>query len=789
MNGLDELTREERQLRLALRIFAGLSALFVAGYIAGGLFDDEEFRFVVNSATKDALFVAIAIAAAANLRRYGWLTLLVIAGHAILILAQIVMLLVGGQPDVEMFGAEIAATTFMLVWIALDLLVIAVFAVLYHRAQSARYRLDYLSPYEFVTLRALAEVLIEGDEEPVGPDAIARKVEGYLAGLEARGKGRIRLAFIGLTLFPLLTLHPPFAAMSPGDRLAYVKRRFHADVSTRRTIHWLRPYVQAMIRAAQQMVYLGYYGDPRTYRSTGYVPHAERPGRRLADGAEGGVTTPLRSLSPAEAPDGTSDPDVVIVGSGAAGAILAYRLAERGRRVLVLERGKHIPPSEFTEDEVDMYLKLYNDGALQLSRDFRFQVLQGMCVGGSTVVNNAICFEAPQPVLREWNDKLRARLDLDELDECFDAVRGWLRVGRPPPDAFAAQAEAFERGVRTLGLPGELGVVKTNMERCLGCGHCNIGCRYGRKLSMLDTVLPWAQRDFGEDAVRILPEFRVTGIERSDGRAEAVHGELPGGEPLRVRAKTIVLSAGAVNSSWLLGASGLGGPRAGAEVYFNMASPMTADFGRRMDSFAGLQMSHFYAPPHGEFVLESWFNPVATQALVMPGWFEEHYANMRRYSEMAAGGVLVGTRGPATVRARRDGPDIDYVPGGRDLERMLDGLRLLGRIYLAAGAKSVMPSTYRYYRCRSDEELDAFARQVADGSDLLLNSAHPQGGNPLSADPEVGVVDESFAVRGIDDLYVCDASVFPSSVTVNPQLTVMALAQYAAGRINGDARA
>jgi choline dehydrogenase-like flavoprotein len=66
---------------------------------------------------------------------------------------------------------------------------------------------------------------------------------------------------------------------------------------------------------------------------------------------------------------------------------------------------------------------------------------------------------------------------------------------------------------------------------------------------------------------------------------------------------------------------------------------------------------------------------------------------------------------------------------------------------------------------------------------LGLNSAHPQGGNPISRDWRTGVVDPSFRVHGMDNVYVCDASVFPTSVTVNPQLTVMALAEYASGRI------
>lgn len=75
-------------------------------------------------------------------------------------------------------------------------------------------------------------------------------------------------------------------------------------------------------------------------------------------------------------------------------------------------------------------------------------------------------------------------------------------------------------------------------------------------------------------------------------------------------------------------------------------------------------------------------------------------------------------------------------------------------------------------------------RLVDDSSDMLnLGSSHPQGGNPMSDGPESGVVDADCRVHGYSNLYVCDASVFPTSVTVNPQLTVMALAEYTARRM------
>lgn len=779
----EELTKQERRLRLGLYVFAALSAAYIVGYLVGGIFDNEEFRFVTNSVAKDFLFVALALTAAANLRRYAWTVILIVAGHVVLILAQVVMLIVGDQPDVRMFGQEIAATTFMAGWIAGDVLVIAALSLLYRSAIRARHGLEYLSGSAFSTLAALAEVLVEGDEEAVPPEQVAHNVDGYLARVEAPGKKQIKLALFGLTVFPLLTLRPPFAAMNPEARERYLKRRFLRGVSERRALRPLRPLLQAMIRTGSQMTYIGYYGDERSHLTTGYRKFSERPGA-AALLAQAEVSRPgVNSVPPGTARYVATEADDVVIGSGAAGSIVAYRLAEQGRRVLVLERGRHIEPSDFTEDEVEMYLRLYNEGALQLSKDFRFQVLQGMCVGGGTTVNNGVSLRPPEELIRRWNDELDAGLDEDALWSAFEDVEDWIGVQPQPDSAFSENANVFTTGISQLALPGELDVVPANIDGCLGSGYCNIGCRWGRKLSMLETVLPEGQQRFG-DRLRVLPQTRVKGIETDGKRATAVDCEIAEHGEHRITADRVIVAAGAVGSSWLVDRS-LRAPNAGRNLYFNMASPLTADFPRKLDSYAGMQISHYFKPEGGAggFVLESWFNPVATQSLFMPGWFEEHFENMRRYDHMACAGTVVGTTKPARLKAARSGPRISYTPGREDLSRLVEGMKLMARAFLRAGAVRVMPSTYAFHEIWDEAQVDLLDTAIRDGADIALNTAHPQGGCAVSARAHNGVVDADFRVHGYENVHVCDASVFPSSITVNPQLTVMALAQYASQRI------
>jgi choline dehydrogenase-like flavoprotein len=455
--------------------------------------------------------------------------------------------------------------------------------------------------------------------------------------------------------------------------------------------------------------------------------------------------------------------------------------------VLVLERGRHVEPAEFSENEVEQFSALYRDGAFQLARDFRLQVLQGMCVGGTTVINNAVCIDPGPETLERWR---AVGVDTEDLKAGIGRARTLLNIQPQPHDMPPLQpgARKFVDGVKALGLEEQArryGTVEANINDCLGCGYCNIGCRFGKKLSALDTLLPWAQRDFG-DRLRVLAECEAERIETANGRATGVRCRLSDGRRVTVSGERIVVAAGAINSSYLLGRSGIGGAAAGRGLCFNVGSPMTAEFDEELNSFDGLQITHLFEPA-GEprFVMETWFNPVVSQALTMPGWFEDHRRNMANYTRMTATGVLVGTESNGRVtKALFGGADIVWKPTAGDLAKLVEGLKLVGRIYLAAGARRVMPSTFQFHSFSREAELDQLDWIVRDGSDIQLGTGHPQGGNGLNASPDLGVVDpETFRVHGKDNLYLCDASAFPTSLTVNPQLTVLGLAECAAARI------
>lgn len=807
------LAGPERLLRGVLYVLGAGFALAAAAYEAGpmaaataGYFG--ELPFVTNSVVKVALLAMVCVWVARDFRARLGVMYLPIAAHVVS--AAVLLLYLpaapGGTADLGLLST--GHGTLLAGAAGLDLAIFVLLLVLTQRAWFARDDLQFLRPIEYRTLVALADVLIEGEEEVVPPGDVAANVDSYLSRVRSERRRFHRWALFTMWLHPLVAgFRAPFSELDADQRLRHIRRQFLRKAEPRplperddpppplallrRAAAWVRDRAPIVVRVAQQLSYVGYYNDERTHEAVGYVPFSERP-------RYGTLPIPDREphrLDVTEPPDVGGDEmeaDVCIVGSGAAGAVLAYYLAGRGRDVLVLEKGRYVEPRSFSEDEMEMMGKLYADGMFQQTDDFDFTILQGSCVGGSTVVNNAVSFDPPEPVLARWNDPQRhdAGLDLPTLRDSVDEVSRLLSITRQTDTRLNPSADLFAEGVKSLGLDEEmeLDVVRANLKDCLGCGYCNIGCAYGRKLSMLDTVLPWAQaRQRGE--VRIVAECEVERLVPRTGPVSTVdhlRATLSDGRSLTVRARDYVLAAGAVATPYLLLRSGIGRDLpVGEKASFNMGSQLTAEFDRKLDAYDGLQISHYLEPPTGRgWVMETWFNPPVAQALNMPGWFGEHFRNMRAYDRMMAVGLLVGTEGNARVGSSLlGGPAVHYQPTVDDLRTLADGLKTLGRILFEAGAERVLLNAWRQEEFGDPSELERLDRVALDPDYLTLGTGHPQGGCAVSRDPRKGVVGPDFRVHGYGNLHVCDASVIPSSLTVNPQLTIMGLARYAADAI------
>ena len=796
------LTNKENTLRTYLKILLYLNLLFlIFGLInlfSPGSISNLSIPFIIGFTTIIFVDVLLYWYSIADIRRFSILVKLIIWQSVLSALILIYLLIWHNEGDVVLFfNQPFKYSTALLCLCIYNVINAVILFLLLNSAEKERYGLKYFSPLQFKTLEALAEVIIYGEKEILSGEEVSKNVDTYFNSFQAKSKWTMALVITVLYFYPILSLLPPLPYISPGRRLRFLKDRFYSDVEGRHIPEFWRVIVQGLIRIAKQMCYIGYYNDKRTFASVGYIPFTERKDKDERINKSPLVKSPpLFVKSEKDVNNDIIDGDVVIVGSGAAASILAKGLIENGRKVLMVERGNHEIPETFNENEMEMVSRLFQDGAIQAARDFRFTVFQGSCVGGSTVLNNAVCFKIPEPVLDRWNDELKVGLNkkdvMNSMDKVWDLINTENMVGDKTTDNLNAKERIrlnpggylFEEGCRKLGFtnsPNITSSVNANISGCLGCGYCNIGCQYNKKLSMLTTVLPDIQSKFGKESLEIIAGCEAVKLNKDGNKISYLECQFNNGRKIKVKGKTFVVSAGAISSSILLLKSKLDIKNAGLKLSFNVGSQMTAAFPYKVNSYDGLQISHYMqTSPNQGFIMESWFNPPMFQSTAMPGWFEDHYNNMRRYDKLACVGILVGSESNARVNvAGLTGREVDYTPTDKDFKTLMNGLELSGEIMLAAGAESVMPNSFKYYEFKNKNDLQKIHDLIKDPSEITLGTGHPQGGNVIGNSPENGVVNSEFKVFGYDNLFVCDASVFPTSLGVNPQLSVMALADYA----------
>jgi choline dehydrogenase-like flavoprotein len=468
--------------------------------------------------------------------------------------------------------------------------------------------------------------------------------------------------------------------------------------------------------------------------------------------------------------------DVCIVGSGAGGSVVAHHAASRGLRTLVLERGPRVAPEQLTHSELDMLPWLYKDGGMQFNTAMDLFVLQGSCVGGSTVLSNMVMTRPSEDSFRAWA-QVGAEYEPARLTACFDEVAAELQVQPAHKENVSRSTLRYLQGARSLGLSPEW-MLKA-LGDCQGCGYCNSGCALGAKLDASQTYLRWAE----QAGARVLPGAEVVSLRHSRGLVDGV--EVRQGrtaDRLRVRARVVVVCAGAIGSSALLLRSGID-RNVGTRLSFNAGAMVVADFDQALDAHDADQMTLYLRGPG--YLVEATHNPPMAAALTTPGWFHDHGRLMARFRHLAYAAALVPTAATGRVvwSAWLGHEEIRFRMSPGELHTLKQGMRSIAEVFFEAGAKQVFLPTHRGCALRSRADLGSIDGAFSQSRELVLGSAHPQGGNPISADARIGAVDPSLRVHGFENLFVCDASVFPSCIGVHPIHTIMALAKLASGGI------
>jgi choline dehydrogenase-like flavoprotein len=520
-----------------------------------------------------------------------------------------------------------------------------------------------------------------------------------------------------------------------------------------------------------------------TWRGIGYTPSANEPARQAALRLTN-ITTPVHL-----------DADVCIVGSGAGGGVVAATLARTGLRVIVLEQGPADQAPQFDQREIVGMQRLYLDRATTSTRDLGVAVLAGSCIGGGTSVNWQTSLRLPDEIRDEWAQSSRLGLFTHErFTKALDSVCERLNVGTSESTINANNA-ALRRGCDSLGWAWRH--VPRNSLGCddAQCGYCVFGCRRGGKQGTAVTYLADAQRS-GD--VTIVPNCRANRVVIESGRAVGVRAVARDADSsmgteflVAVRARIVVIAAGGIETPALLLRSGVQSSSLGRNLFLHPTSAVAGVYAEPVRTWSGppqTVMTDEHARLSGNFGVRLEAAPAhpGLLALALP-WLgaRDHRQHMEKIARVSATIVLTRDSKGGRVGIRRHGrAAIDYRVGPRELSHLRHGLVAAVRAHIAAGAEEVLTLHSRGHvlnaKNATSATIEEFCARVAtsplDRNWSTLFSAHQMGSCRMGADPRTSVCDESGAVRGVDGLFVADASLFPASSGVNPMITVMAIA-------------
>jgi choline dehydrogenase-like flavoprotein len=471
--------------------------------------------------------------------------------------------------------------------------------------------------------------------------------------------------------------------------------------------------------------------------------------------------------------------DVIVVGTGAGGAVAAATLAEAGARVLLLEEGARHGAEDFTGRPLEMVRRLYRDGGLTATIGVPTIPLPlGCAVGGTTIINSGTCFPAPDHVLERWvrEDGLEDYAPAAMAAQ-FGAVAERLGVTPVPEEQLGPNAQLFRKGADALGFTGT--PIPRNARACAATGVCAFGCPTGAKRSMDVSFVPAALAAGAE----LITRARVSRVLLDGSRAWGVEGVLldaggrPSGRRLRAVADAVVVAGGAIHTPLLLWASGIRHPALGRHLRIHPAARVGALFDEPVRGWIGVPQSYHVSHFEAEGIfLQGIFAPPAIEAPTVPGIGAKHHERMRRFGHLGSFGALISESGSGRVTNAFGKPLILYPLGRDDRRRMARAIALTAEIWFAAGAREVFTGVRSTPILRTPAEARALATTDVPAGHFELMAFHPLGTARMSADPLRGVVDGAGRVHGCAGLYVADASVLPTSPRRNPQLTIMAVA-------------
>ncbi|ORY78631.1 hypothetical protein BCR37DRAFT_414939 [Protomyces lactucae-debilis] len=487
--------------------------------------------------------------------------------------------------------------------------------------------------------------------------------------------------------------------------------------------------------------------------------------------------------------------DVLIVGSGSGGGVAAATLAKAGKRVLVVEKSHAYTQADFPMKEHEASDKMYENHGVFSTDDGFMTVLAGSTFGGGSTINWSASLQTPALIRKEWADKTGyGWYQTAEFQNSLDFVCNRMGVSADHIEHNFANAKLLE-GSKKLGhvayaVPQNTGGSKHY------CGHCPHGCRNGDKMGGLITWLS----DAKDHGAQFLQDTLVKKVIIESGVAKGAL-VLHNGREITIRAERVIISAGTLNTPCILKASGLHDPEIGRGLKMHPCSFITAHFEDAQTrpheggilTTVSLAAFNKDGSGHGAY-LEVVSNQPGLHSAIIP-WrsSKEWKKNWLKYPHATSYIALTRDRDsgyvyPDPVTGK---PQVHYQPSAYDRKSMLEGVIKLCDTLLASGADelSTAQEDVESFRPVKNSPLGTQEPSYIAWLDKVRKAGMVPGRTSMGSAHQMGscsmgrVTDSDCKVKGVQGLYIADASVFPTCSGVNPMITTMAIAHRTANRI------
>lgn len=476
--------------------------------------------------------------------------------------------------------------------------------------------------------------------------------------------------------------------------------------------------------------------------------------------------------------------DVCVIGSGPGGATVAKELAERGLKVVVLESGPVFNYKRSTREAGDFLARYIQEASMRSSiGNVCVAMMQGEMLGGTSEINSAIFKPLPDKLMREWIEEYKLKdISLEEMHGHFRHLEREIGAEDTAMDIQGPKNMIVKRGFDALGWDSH--PLKRAVQRCEGAGDCLTGCPSGAKKTMGATYIPKAS-EYGAD---FYPLCRAQKVIVEKNRAKGVVAEILDPKTrkskgkLVVHAKAVVCSAGVVWSPLLLRRSGLRNRWIGKNLRMHIGVAVLARFKEEVGGWYGATQGWgSNALFHRGLVMETIWVPPAVFSARLPGIGHEYLERLKNYKHYTS--IATKPRGCSTgwVREVGGGPFLFLNVREEDVRETAIGVKASVDALFAAGATEVYPGVYGAPEVmKSPEESKVFTRKRFKANHFEYVGNHVFGTCRMGSDRRKSVVDSWCETHEVQDLFVCDSSIFPTGSINNPQETIMAFSRRAA---------